>query len=72
MSRILATPGEIVWVTLANVTDANREKHLELREKLFSIMINSPYVKVGQDTETVTLLYLGVLQVQRVAGGRPV
>ena len=45
LSNLLNTPGEVVWVTLANVTDANRARHLELREKLFSKMIQSPLVK---------------------------
>ena len=44
--RLLNSPDEIVWITVANVTDANRARHLELREKLFNIMLQSPYVKV--------------------------
>ena len=44
--RLLNSPDEIVWITVANVTDANRASHLELREKLFNIMLQSPYVKV--------------------------
>jgi len=45
LERLLNTPGEVVWVTLANVTDENRARHLEIREKLFSKMIQSPLVK---------------------------
>jgi len=45
LDRLLNTPGEVVWVTLANVTDENRARHLEIREKLFSKMIQSPLVK---------------------------
>ena len=45
-NRLLNPPDEIVWITVANVTDANRASHLELREKLFNIMLQSPYVKV--------------------------
>ena len=45
LSRLLNTPGEVVWVTLANVTDANRAKHLEIREQLFSKMIQRPFVR---------------------------
>jgi len=45
LSRLLNSPDEIVWITVANVTDANRARHLELREKLFNIMLQSPYVK---------------------------
>ena len=47
LCRLLRTPDEIVWITVANVTDGNRAKHLELREKLFNIMLQSPYVKVA-------------------------
>ena len=63
--RLLNSPDEIVWITVANVTDANRARHLELREKLFNIMLQSPYVKVvefslnkeGATTSIIRLLF---------------
>ena len=43
LTTFLQTPGEAAFVNLAQVID--REKHLEMREKLFAKMVNSPYVK---------------------------
>ena len=43
LQTFLQTPGEVAFVNLAQVID--RERHLELREKLFAKMVNSPYVK---------------------------
>ena len=43
LQNFLQTPGEVAFVNLAQVID--REKHLELREKLFAKLANSPYVK---------------------------
>ena len=43
LTTFLQTPGEGAFVNLAQVTD--REAYLELREKLFAKLANSPYVK---------------------------
>ena len=43
LATFLQAPGEVAFVNLAQVVD--RERHLELREKLFAKMANSPYVK---------------------------
>ena len=43
LATFLKTPGEAAFINLAQVLD--REKHLEMREKLFAKMANSPYVK---------------------------
>ena len=40
--KFLKTPGNVAFVNLAVVSD--REKHLQLREKLFAKMANSPNV----------------------------
>ena len=42
LATFLQTPGEVAFVNLAVVSD--REKHLQLREKLFTKMANSPNV----------------------------
>ena len=67
-NRLLNSPDEIVWITVANVTDANRASHLELREKLFNIMLQSPYVKVVEFSFPKVLISLsGFLQIQCLA-----
>ena len=43
LNNFLQTPGEVAFVNIAQVSD--REKYLELREKLFAKMANSPYIK---------------------------
>ena len=43
LTTFLQTPGEVAFVNLAQVSD--REKYLQLREKLFAKLANSPYVK---------------------------
>ena len=43
LATFLQVLGEVTFVNLAQVVD--RERHLELREKLFAKMANSPYVK---------------------------
>ena len=43
LANFLQTPGEVAFVNIAQVSD--REKYLELREKLFAKMANSKYVK---------------------------
>ena len=43
LTTFLQTPGEVAFVNLAQVSD--RENYLELREKLFAKLANSPYVK---------------------------
>ena len=72
LDGILRTPDEIVWMQLAKVSADNKDKFLELREKLINKMVNSPYVKrsykfniwaegtddIGQDnSETELMMY---------------
>ena len=44
LATFLQTPGEVAFVNLAVVPRSSREKHLQLREKLFAKMANSPNV----------------------------
>ena len=43
LTTFLQTPGETAFVNLAVVSDL--DKYLELREKLFAKLANSPYIK---------------------------
>ena len=43
LNNFLKTPGEVAFINLAQTRD--KEKHLEMREKLFAKMTNSPYIK---------------------------
>ena len=43
--NLLKEPGEAAFINLAQVQEEDRERHLELREKLFAKMANSKYVK---------------------------
>ena len=67
--RLLNSPDEIVWITVANVTDANRASHLELREKLFNIMLQSPYVKVVEFSFPEVLISLSRISTSSMYGG---
>ena len=45
LDGILRTPNEVLWLQLAKVSADNKDKFLELRDKMINKMVNSPYVK---------------------------